>query len=168
MPPKPANLYYPPTTNPTDRAAWDRINYLLREIASLNERVSGLGTGQQAKQIGELQVQIAAVQDALTQAGTFVGAGSSQFTSSSVTVAASGDGITISGPSDGATIDITTPATTRTALGLGGLAVLNAGTAVPDSAVVAGVAYVQANFQSVIDTLNDLLGSLRTAGIIAT
>ncbi len=55
----------------------------------------------------------------------------------------------------------------RSNLGLGGLAVLNAGAAVANSGVVAGGAYVQADFQAVIDKLNELLGSLRTAGVIA-
>jgi hypothetical protein len=49
-----------------------------------------------------------------------------------------------------------------------GLAVLNAGAAVANSSVVAAAGYVQADFQSVIDKLNALLNSLRTAGIIAT
>lgn len=50
--------------------------------------------------------------------------------------------------------------------GYGGLAILNAAANVTDSAVVAGAAYVQVDFQAVIDKLNALLGSLRTAGII--
>jgi hypothetical protein len=62
----------------------------------------------------------------------------------------------------------TTAAGARGNLGLGGLAVLNPGVAVPNSAVVAAAGYVQADFQSVIDTLNAALTSLRNAGIIAT
>lgn len=65
-------------------------------------------------------------------------------------------------------ISVSNAATARTSLGLGGLAILNAGSAVADSSVVAAAGYVQADFQSVIDKLNALLGSLRTAGIIAT
>ena len=65
-------------------------------------------------------------------------------------------------------ITVSSAATARTSLGLGGLAVLNAGAAVANSTVVAAAGYVQADFQSVIDKLNALLNSLRTAGIIAT
>lgn len=66
------------------------------------------------------------------------------------------------------TVSVSNAATVRTALGLGGLAVLDAGAAVPNSAVVAGAAYSQTDFQSVIDKLNALLTSLRNADIIAT
>lgn len=172
MPTKPStvkspNLYYPPTTNAVDRAAWDRINFLLRQIEEINERLTGLGSGEQARKIGELQVQIAAVQDQLTQGGTFVNAGQSAFSPSSLTISASGDGITISGASDAAVINIVSPSTTRSALGLGGLATLNPGIAVPNNGVVAGAGYVQADFQSLIDSFNALATSLRNAGIIA-
>lgn len=113
---QPVNRYYPPTVDPRDRAVWDRINFLLGQVASLNERMAGLGAGRQAQAISQLQVQIAAVQDALTQAGTFVGAGSSQFSPPSVTIAASGDGFTISGPSDAGTVSVTDATVARAAL----------------------------------------------------
>lgn len=114
---KSPNLYYPPTVNPVDRAVWDRINYLLTEIAGINARLAGLGTGRQEKAISELKVQIAVVQDALTQAGTFVNAGNSAFNSSSVTIAASGDGFSITGSSDAGVINVDNPVTARAALG---------------------------------------------------
>ena len=113
---KSVNQYYPPTVNANDRAVWDRINFLLREIATINERLAGLGSGRQAQAIGELQVQIAAVQDQLTQAGTFVNAGSSSFNASSVTISASGDGFSISGASDNGVINVDSPTTARAAL----------------------------------------------------
>lgn len=55
----------------------------------------------------------------------------------------------------------------RSNFGLGGLAVLNPGVAVVNSAVVAAVAYSQADFQAVIDKLNETLNSIRGGGIIA-
>lgn len=81
-----------------------------------------------------------------------------------------GFGISSSGIPGTLTLSVTVSnaATARTSLGLGGLAVLGAGAAVTNSSVVAGGAYVQADFQAVIDKLNSLLNSLRTAGIIAT
>lgn len=80
----------------------------------------------------------------------------------------SSGGFTISaaGANNTFTIGITVdPTTVRTTLGLGGLAVLNPATDTPNSAVVAGVGYVQADFASVIATLNSLLTQLRSAGI---
>lgn len=62
---------------------------------------------------------------------------------------------------------ISNAANARTALGLGGLAVLNPSTNVANSSVVAAAAYSQTDFQSVIDTLNNLLTNLRAAGIQA-
>lgn len=84
--------------------------------------------------------------------------------------ASSGFTVSATGAANTLTISVTVSnaANARTTLGLGGLAVLNAGAAVANSSVVAGVAYSQADFQSVIDKLNALLNSLRTAGVIAT
>lgn len=62
---------------------------------------------------------------------------------------------------------ISNAANARTALGLGDLAVLNVAGAVANTTTVASAAYVQAEAQAVIDKLNNLLVSLRTAGIIA-
>lgn len=62
---------------------------------------------------------------------------------------------------------VSSQANARTALGLGGLATLNPSTNVPNSSVVAAAAYSQTDFQSVINTLNDLLTNLRAAGIQA-
>ena len=83
--------------------------------------------------------------------------------------ASSGFTVSASGAANTLTISFTVSnaADARTTLGLGALAVLNAATDTPNSAVVAGGAYVQADFQSVIDTLNNLLTRLRTAGIQA-
>ncbi len=94
-------------------------------------------------------------------------------TGTSITIASGGSaGFSISASGIPGTltlsISVSNAATARTSLGLGGLAVLNAGSAVTNSSVVAAAGYVQADFQSVIDKLNALLGSLRTAGIIAT
>ena len=62
---------------------------------------------------------------------------------------------------------VSSQANARTALGLGGLATLNPSTNVPNSSVVAAAAYSQTDFQSAINTLNDLLTNLRAAGIQA-
>lgn len=51
--------------------------------------------------------------------------------------------------------------------GFGSIVTHNQGVAVVNSAIVAGAAYSQTDFQAVIDKLNELLGALRTAGIIA-
>lgn len=163
-----ANRYIPPTTDKAQLAVWQRINWMLDELERINARVEGLGVGDQAKLIQGLRVQIAAVEDELTQAQTFVAAGGTSFNATGSSLAASGVGLAITGTTGAGTITVTSAGSFRTAIGLGNLAVLNPGTAVPDSAIVAGPGYVQADFQSVIDTLNDLLGSLRTAGIIAT
>lgn len=94
-------------------------------------------------------------------------------TGTSITIASGGSagfGISASGIPGTLTlsVSVSNAATARTSLGLGGLAILNAGAAVANSSVVAAAGYVQADFQSVIDKLNSLLNSLRTAGIIAT
>lgn len=83
--------------------------------------------------------------------------------------ASSGFTVSASGAANTLTISFTVSnaANARTTLGLGGLAVLNAATNTANSAVVAGAAYSQADFQSVIDTLNNLLTRLRSAGIQA-
>lgn len=166
--PKPANRYIPPTTDKSQLAVWQRINWMLDELERINGRLSGLGAGDQARMIQDLRVQIAAVEDAQTQAQTFVGAGGTSFNATGASLSASGVGLSISGSTAAGSITVTNAGTFRSAIGLGNLAILNPGTAVPNSGVVAGVGYVQADFQSVINTLNALLGSLRTAGIIAT
>ena len=79
----------------------------------------------------------------------------------SVLFATSGSGLTlgIAGAANTVTFTIN---------GAGGLAVLDAGAAVANTATVASAAYVQTEAQAVINKLNDLLNSLRAAGIIAT
>jgi hypothetical protein len=141
---------------------------MLDELQRVNDKLSGLGVGDQARMIEGLRVQIAAVEDAQTQAQTFVAAGGTSFNATGASLAATGVGLAISGTTGAGSITVTNAGTFRAAIGLGALALLGPGTAVPDSGVVAGVGYVQADFQSVINTLNALLGSLRTAGIIAT
>lgn len=83
--------------------------------------------------------------------------------------ASSGFTVSASGAANTLTISFTVSnaANARTTLGLGGLAVLNAATNTANSTVVAGAAYSQTDFQSVIDTLNNLLTRLRSAGIQA-
>ena len=58
-------------------------------------------------------------------------------------------------------ITVSSAATARTSLGLGGLAVLNAGAAVADSTVVAAAGYVQATFRALLTKPQRLLNSLR-------
>lgn len=84
--------------------------------------------------------------------------------------ASSGFTVSVSGAANTLTISMTvsSAANARTTLGLGGLAVLNAAAAVANTSTVASAAYVQAEAQAVIDKLNALLTSLRTAGTIAT
>jgi hypothetical protein len=161
----PANQYSPPNPQFTDRAVWDRINFLLKEVDLIKQKVQNASSG--GTQIARLTTQVQAASDALTQLQTFVGKGQTQFTSTDSTVAGSGVGLQLAGPGSSVVITVTNAGTFRTAIGLGGMAVLNAGAAVANSAVVAGVGYVQADFQSVIDKLNALLTSLRNAGHIA-
>lgn len=84
--------------------------------------------------------------------------------------ASSGFTVSATGAANTLTISFTvsSAANARTTLGLGGLAVLNAGAAVANTGTVASAAYVQTEAQAVIDKLNALLNSIRTAGIIAT
>lgn len=51
--------------------------------------------------------------------------------------------------------------------GFGSIITHNQASAVVDTGTVASAAYVQAEAQAVINKLNELLGALRTAGIIA-
>lgn len=83
--------------------------------------------------------------------------------------ASSGFTVSASGAANTLTISVTVSnaANARTTLGLGALAVLSAAVNTANSAVVAAAAYSQTDFQSVIDTLNNLLTRLRNAGIQA-
>jgi hypothetical protein len=65
-------------------------------------------------------------------------------------------------------LNTTDDATSRTNLGLGGLAIRNAGTAVANDAGTISNPPTQAEVTRIRDKLNELLNSLRTAGIIAT
>lgn len=167
--------YNPGAPRNVDPQLWQVISQLLLRVNYLLKAQEGMGGKTQARggpsvaQVKKLELAIQAVEDQLTQGTAFAGAGSVQpvATTTSVTMGGVTQGLTFGGTSNSVTITVTNAGAFRSAIGLGGLAVLNPGTAVPDSGVVAGVAYSQTDFQSVIDTLNDLLGSLRTAGIIA-
>ncbi len=65
-------------------------------------------------------------------------------------------------------LSVSNAGTARTSLGLGGLAVLNAGAASADTAPSQTGSYVQADVQAIITELRDLKTKLRAAGIIAT
>lgn len=64
------------------------------------------------------------------------------------------------------TLNVTDKPTTRTNLGLGGLATQNAAAASADAAPAQTAAYVQADVQAILDELRDLKTKLRTAGIL--
>lgn len=164
-----ANQWYPGRQDErSGRELWNRVNSMQLRLEELGKRLAQVGTPGLANKVAEVQVQLAAVQDALTSQSTFVGARGTNFTSvPDPALSASGDGFTITGTAGSGVVSITGPATARSALGLGALAVLGPAADVPNSGVVAGAGYVQADFQSVIDTLNDLLTSLRTGGLIA-
>lgn len=66
------------------------------------------------------------------------------------------------------TINPSDDATTRTNLGLGGLATQSAAAASADTAPAQTAAYVQADAQAVLDELRDLKAKLRSAGILST
>lgn len=64
-------------------------------------------------------------------------------------------------------ISVADAPTTRTNLGLGALAVLNAAAASADAAPAQTAAYVQADVQAILTELRDLKAKLRAAGILA-
>src|SRR5262245_3295929 len=66
------------------------------------------------------------------------------------------------------TVNVTDKPTTRSNLGLGGLSTQNAGAAVPNLTQTISNPPTQAEVQNIQTKLNDLLTSLRNAGIIAT
>jgi len=71
--------------------------------------------------------------------------------------------------SAGVTVNVTNGAGTVSigVTGFGTIITHNQSAAVANQATVASAAYVQAEAQATIDKLNELLGALRTAGIIA-
>lgn len=73
----PANQYTPANPQFTDRAIWDRINFLLKEVDLLKQKVQNASSG--GTQIARLTTQVQAASDALTQLQTFVGKGQTQF-----------------------------------------------------------------------------------------
>ena len=104
-----ANQYFPQPKDANERAAWDRINYLLKTVDDHASKLAGMQpTGRQEEAIGKLQVQIAAVQDALTTGQTFVGGKEAQFNSDtkSVSVSGGGAGYVITGSSDALVISV--------------------------------------------------------------
>jgi hypothetical protein len=64
------------------------------------------------------------------------------------------------------TVNVTNKPTTRTNLGLGGLATQNAAAASADTAPAQSGVYVQADVQAILNELRDLKAKLRTAGIL--
>lgn len=132
--------------------------------------MSEIGSGidspaiEQDPSVAQLQAQAQGVAAALLVALPETGfVGSINALSGLLTLQAgtSSTGVTVTVSSDGvSTISIGVT-------GFGTIITHDQAAAVVDSAVVAGAAYVQADFQSVIDKLNELLGALRTAGIIA-
>ncbi len=142
----------------------DRVNYLVQQQANMMGRPEGPSRGE----VDKLKVAIAAVQDTLTQGNTFAGAGGLQPVSTDGTLAASGAGITISGTIGSGVVTISSPSTTRTALGLGTLAVLNSAATVTPVAGTASAAYDAAT-QTLINDLktavNAIISSLEAAGI---
>ena len=72
----------------------------------------------------------------------------------------------VTSPSLGLQVTVSNPATMRTGLGLGGLAVLNAAAASADTAPAQTAAYVQADVQAILTELRDLKTTLRSAGIL--
>lgn len=65
-----------------------------------------------------------------------------------------------------AVLNTTDDATSRTNLGLGGLATQNAAAASANTAPAQSAAYVQADVQAILDELRDLKTKLRNAGIL--
>jgi len=66
-----------------------------------------------------------------------------------------------------ATVNVSNKPTTRTNLGLGGLATQNAAAASADTAPAQSGVYVQADVQAILNELRDLKSKLRTAGILS-
>src|SRR5262245_41270422 len=64
------------------------------------------------------------------------------------------------------TVNVTDKPTTRSNLGLGGLATQNAAAASANTAPAQSAAYVQADVQAILDELRDLKTKLRNAGIL--
>ena len=98
----------------------DRVNYLLSRSApdggNVNARRTGVGSAPQQS------VSLAAASDPLLSGSALVGAGDANFVGQSVPLTAIGAGITISGPSSGATVSVTNAAMFRSAIGVAGVA----------------------------------------------
>jgi len=111
----PANQYTPANPQFTDRAVWDRINFLLKEVDLIKQKVQNASSG--GTQIARLTTQVQAASDALTQLQTFVGKGQTQFTSTDSTVAGSGVGLQFAGPGSAVVITVTNGSAMRSAIG---------------------------------------------------
>lgn len=94
---------------------FDRVNFLLRELEALKSKIDS-SSGKFEAQSKQLAVSIQAAQDALTTAQTFVGFGTTVASAMNVTLTANGVGFQITGPSNGATISVTSASTARTAI----------------------------------------------------
>ena len=99
----PVNQLVPNLSQSTELSLWQRVNYLLNELAGMKAQLASIPKVQ-AAQINGLQTQIQAAADSLTQLQTFVGKGNTQFVSTADTLAASGVGMTISGSIGSGTI----------------------------------------------------------------
>lgn len=95
---------------------FDRVNYLVTTVNQMQVQPQGLAGTQ--KEVKGLKTALQAVQDALTQGGTFVAFGQAQPFSETQTVSfsATGVGYSISGPSNAATITVTNATTARGAI----------------------------------------------------
>lgn len=109
-----ANQYAPANTQFADRAVWERLNFLLSEVASLKEKVQNAGGG--GTEIARLTTQIQAATDDLTQLQTYVGKGGTQFVSTDSAVSGSGVGLQLAGPGSSVVITVTNAATFRSAV----------------------------------------------------
>jgi len=111
----PVNQLVPNLSQSTELSLWQRVNYLLNELAGMKAQLASIPKVQ-AAQINGLQTQIQAAADSLTQLQTFVGKGNTQFVSTADTLAASGVGMTISGSIGSGTITITSASSFRSAI----------------------------------------------------
>lgn len=111
---RPVNQYSPPNPQFTDRAVWERLNFLLGEVDLIKQKLQNVSSS--GTEIARLTTQVQAASDSLTQLQTFVGRGQTQFTSTDSTVAGSGVGLQLAGPGSSVVITVTNAATFRTAV----------------------------------------------------
>lgn len=102
-----------PTMRRTIQDLFDRVNFLLDQVGTLAKAPTV-----EESRVRALEVSLQAAQDALAAGTTFVGFGQNLpgALTGSVNFLATGVGMSISGPSSGATISITNAATFRGAI----------------------------------------------------